>query len=118
MNPSNSNACPGCGLVLPALEEPAHPYLGASPACWAVYCDVLAREYGDPAYFRVHQFTVDTYAVQHPGMPERRSIQSVALHLIALCLVLEGEAKPSDGSKLHRRLAKCSGFHVDEATGQ
>jgi hypothetical protein len=42
-----------------------------------VYGEMLAREYGDPAYFRVHQLTVDTYAVQHPGPRERRAIQSV-----------------------------------------
>jgi len=50
---------------------------------------VLAREYSEPAYFGVHQLTVDTYAVQHPGVAERRSIQSVALHLITLSLMVE-----------------------------
>lgn len=103
-------ACQGCGLVLPERRGPAHPYLGCSPSCWAVYGEVLAREYGDPAFFRVHQLTVDTYAVQHPGVPERRSIQSVALHLITLCLVIEEGTDPSDGPTLHRRLAKRSRF--------
>jgi hypothetical protein len=32
---------------------------------------------------------VDAYAVQHPGKPERRAIQSVAVHLISLCAQLE-----------------------------
>jgi hypothetical protein len=32
---------------------------------------------------------VDTYAAQHPGSPSRRSIQSVAGHLISLYVVLE-----------------------------
>ena len=72
---------------------------------------MLAREYGDPAYFRLHQVTVDTYAVQHPGVPERRSIQSVALHLITLCLFVEEGADPAEGPKLHKRLAKQSSFH-------
>src|SRR5439155_5676888 len=37
-----------------------------------------------------HRITVDAYAVQHPGQPSPQTIQSVALHLISLCLVLEG----------------------------
>ena len=99
--------CPGCGLVLPGQPDaPNHPDIGASGACWALYGEVLAREYEDPAYFRVHQLSVDTYAAQHPGVPERRSIQSLALHLITLCRVLEDEADPADGPELHRRLAK------------
>jgi len=103
--------CPGCGLVLPArLAAPTHAYIGASAECWALYGEVLAREYEDPAYFRVHQLTVDAYAVQHPGRPERRSIQSVALHLITLCVVIEQGADPSDGPKLHKGLAKRPGF--------
>jgi hypothetical protein len=55
--------------------------------------------------------TVDAYAVQHPGVPERRSIQSVALHLITLCLVLEDNADPRVGPRLHKRLAGRSSFH-------
>ena len=106
-----STPCPGCGLQLAEREGPAYPYLGSSPACWALYGEVLAREYGDQAYFGVHQLTVDTYAVQHPGLPERRSIQSVALQLITLCLVLEDGADPGAGPKLHKRLTKRPGFH-------
>lgn len=59
------------------------------PGCWAAYGEVLAREYGDVHYARNHRLTVDAYAVQHPGHPSPQSIQSVALHLISLCLVLE-----------------------------
>jgi hypothetical protein len=33
--------------------------------------------------------TVDAYAVQHPPNRDRRNRQSVALHLMSLCLVLE-----------------------------
>ena len=88
-------ACPGCGLVLPARDGPAHPYIGASPACWALFGELLAREYADPRYRRVHRTTVDAYATQHPGVPERRSVQSVALHLAGLLLVFE-EGMPSE----------------------
>lgn len=111
MIPPASTACPGCTLILPEREGPTHAYLGASPACWAMYGEVLAHEYSDPAYFRIHQLTVDTYAVQHPGVPERRSIQSLALHLITLYLVLEKRTEPTSGPKLHKRLANQRRFH-------
>jgi hypothetical protein len=81
--------CPGCGALLPETDGPTHPYLGASAACWAVYSEVLAKEYGEYRYPSCHQLTVDTYSIQHPGTPSRRSIQSVAVHLISLHLVLE-----------------------------
>lgn len=38
---------------------------------------------------RVHRLTVDAYAVQHPGTPERRSTQSVWVHLAGLYLTME-----------------------------
>ena len=44
-------ACPGCGALLPVENGPTHPYMRSSPACWARYGEVLAREFGDPAYF-------------------------------------------------------------------
>jgi hypothetical protein len=98
--------CAGCGLELPAIDGPAHPYIGASAACWALYGELLAREYQDAELFARHQLTVDTYAVQHPGVEERRSAQSVGLHLMTLCLVLGRGADPADGSLLHRRFVE------------
>jgi hypothetical protein len=86
---SAATSCPGCGLYLPPSDGPVHPYVGASPACWALYSEILAREYSDPAYMRVHRLTVDAYCAQHPGVPERRSIQSVNVHLVGLHLVLD-----------------------------
>ena len=76
--------------MVPASDQPTHPYIGASPGCWALYGKVLEKEYADyPLYAPVHRLTVDVYAVQHPGTPSRRSIQSVAVHLIRLHLQLE-----------------------------
>ena len=68
--------------------------MGASSACWARYGQLLAREYGPLGMPAVHRLTVDAYAVQHPGVPERRTIQSVAVHLIALHLVLDRGEPP------------------------
>jgi hypothetical protein len=87
--------------VLPPEDGPTHPYMRSSPWCWARFGEVLAREFGDRAHFAVHQLTVDAYAVQHPGVPERRTIQSVGLHLMTLCMVLERGADPREGPRLH-----------------
>ena len=81
--------CPACGGTFPASDGPTHRYLESSPGCWAAYGEVLAREYSDPVYARLHRLTVDTYAVQHPGRPIPQTIQSAAGHLVSLCLVLE-----------------------------
>jgi hypothetical protein len=63
--------------------------MAASPGCWALYGEVSAREYTDAAYRRGGRQIIDAYAVQHPGVNERRAAQSVWVHLVSLCLVLE-----------------------------
>jgi len=87
--------CPGCGLALPAHPGPTHPYIGASAACWARYGELLAREYGPLNLREGHRLSVDAYAVQHPGRPGRRAMQSVAVHLIALHLMLDHGHPPA-----------------------
>lgn len=85
-----TQACPGCGArYLPQKVDETHAYIGASPACWAAFGELLAREFQDPAYGWIHRHTVDVYTVQHPGEDDRRQRQSVALHLIGLCQWLE-----------------------------
>jgi hypothetical protein len=75
--------------MFPESDGPVHRYMESSPGCWAAFGEVLAREYSDFNYARMHRLTVDSYAVQHPGQPSPQSIQSVALHLISLSLVLQ-----------------------------
>ena len=83
-------ACIGCGAMVEDLSGKPHPYLGASAGCWQLYGRLLAREYEDYEALRdTHLYTVDAYSLQHPGVPERRSIQSVSLHLVRLYLALE-----------------------------
>jgi hypothetical protein len=81
--------CVGCGGLFPKMEGPTHLYMESSPGCWAIYGEVLAREYSNVAFSQTHRVTVDAYAAQHPGHPSPQSIQSVAGHLIRLCLLLE-----------------------------
>ncbi len=88
--------CQGCDALVPASDGPTG--YGAAPGCWALYGAVLAKEYSDIRFGSMHRLTVDTYAVQHPGQPERRAIKSVAVHLIGLHLALERGLAPA----LHR----------------
>lgn len=102
--PMERDPCPGCGQRFPAVSTPGHRYQGASPGCWAVYGRVLARDYQDRRYWGTHGLLVDTYAAQHPGEYSRQSAQSVALHLCAMAVLLDG-ATPEEAMALRRRLA-------------
>jgi hypothetical protein len=86
---SQAIRCVGCGETVPDVDVPGHRYIGSSPGCWAMFGEVLAREYSDFRYARAHRLTVDAYAVQHPGEPSPHAIASVGLHLMRLHWVLE-----------------------------
>jgi hypothetical protein len=94
-------ACPGCVLVVGPVDGPVHPYIGASPGCWAAFNDLMISDLGGEASGQV---VGDTYAVQHPGVPQRRAIQSVCVHLITLCATLE-RGWPSERAVHLRRAA-------------
>jgi hypothetical protein len=79
-----------CGLELPRGDAPMpmHDYIGATASCWALYSELHAKQYqgfGARTPVRV----IDAYCVQHHGAQERRAIQSVNVHLVALYLQLE-----------------------------
>ena len=94
--------CPGCGLVAEPAEGPVHAYIGASPGCWARFGELtVVGLSGVPAGY----LAGDTYAVQHPGEPERRAIQSIAVHLVTLCALLERAWRPEKAIALRRRVA-------------
>ncbi len=98
--------CPGCGTrYLPQVLDETHPYIGASPACWATFGEVLAREFENVTFGRVHRHTVDVYSVQHPGTDDRRQRQSVALHLIGICHWLEHDLGMERLNAITQRLA-------------
>ncbi len=88
-------------------DRPIHAYMLSTPGCWAAFGEVLAREYADPALFsRSHRWTVDSYAVQHPGLAtDRRAVQSVRLHYAALYLNLEEGRQHIDLPALQTLLA-------------
>lgn len=105
MSARDESVCPGCGLTMPADDSAVYDgYYNTSPECWSVYAEVLGAEYGDPALFaRIHQLTVDAYAVQHAGGPHPD--KSVALHLLGLYLVFEQDLRPTRLPRLFQNLA-------------
>jgi len=103
---SEMTICPGCRAELAAIDGPTHRYIGASAACWAVYGQVLTRDFGAAGAPREHRLVVDAYAAQHPGTESLQAIRSVAGHLIALHFVLERDLPPGRITELLRRYAK------------
>ena len=97
--PTPAEACVGCGGIVPKAAGPTHPYMRASPGCWQIYGEVGVRLQGDGDGGRARWHHVDAYAVQHPGGAEhdRRQRQSVAVHLITLCLLFERHSRPPPG---------------------
>lgn len=105
------SACPGCGLLLEESDGPTHDYIRASAACWALYGQLLARDYGEFGMPEEHKFIVDAYAAQHPGVDEPRARQSVGVHLIRLCLMLERDLPQRYATALMSR-ATNGGLHI------
>lgn len=89
-------ACLGCGGFVPDVAGPSHPYMSASPGCWQIYGELGSRWLGQPGAGPARWQHVDAYAVQHPDGAEqdRRQRQSIAVHLVSLCLLLESGQPP------------------------
>lgn len=86
-----TSICPACGFP-GDYDGPVHKYLSPSPACWARYGEVLAREYSDRDYWPVHRLLTDAYCGQHSIGEDRRARQSLYLHLTGLMLHFEDRA--------------------------
>ncbi len=102
--PGRTIACFGCGAQVTAIDGPTHAYILSAPGCWERYGEVLAAELSEPARWPAHQLSVDAYAVQHPSNPDRRNRQSVAVHLVSLCLLLERQLPPERAPVLRAAL--------------
>lgn len=103
LTPVGLSVCKGCGLGLPPHSGPTHAYVGASPACWSLYGELPTAFGITRVSDAVRRLALDTYAVQHPGTPQMRSVQSVAIHAMGLCVLLERGAE-------ERRIAPVLGF--------
>jgi hypothetical protein len=88
-----TQACPGCGIVLPRSEGPTHAYMNSSPGCWALYGRLSSAPIARAQGSRSRRMAEDAYAVQHPGARDRRCVQSVAVHLMGLCMLIERQGQ-------------------------
>ena len=110
MTTSNLIRCLGCGAWVPDSDGPAHEYMLSAPGCWALFNEVAVQQY-EIASFDLRRMAVDAYAVQHPGMTDRRAVQSVAVHLISLYFVLERGLTPTEAThKMRQALTDKSRF--------
>jgi hypothetical protein len=99
--------CYGCGALVKDISGKPHKYIGAVAGCWEVYGEILSKEYGEFGYPQpIHRLTVDTYAVQHPGEPNRKAIQSVNGHLVSLYLVIEQRLDGNTATEALGRIVK------------
>ncbi len=91
-NEENAERCSGCALGV----------AGGTAGCQAIFDELLARDFGDVGYFRLHRLLVDTYSLQHP---ERycASAKSLAAHLMGLCWAIEHEGNRATGNNSLRR---------------
>jgi hypothetical protein len=99
--------CFSCGALAPDMEGSTHKYVLSSPGGWALYGQILARDYSEYNYPPIHRLVVDAYAVQHPGKPMRQAIQSVTVHLIGLYLSLE---KGMEAKQVTRAIGRATQF--------
>ena len=75
------SSCIGCGLV---IEQ-------GTAGCRARFDSLLARDFGNALYFRMHRKMVDTYALQHPD-DFCASAKSLAAHLAGLSWFIDNPA--------------------------
>lgn len=107
--PTTAIPCTGCGGRVPDVPGVTHPYIVSSPGCWAIYGELLAERLSTLLVSEargVHH--VDCYAAQHPGGAERdrRQRQSVAVHLLTLCLTLEFGLTPAKATRTRGRASR------------
>ena len=84
--------CDGCGL---ASSE-------GTAGCQAIFDALLARDFSDATYFRMHRMLVDTYSLQHPDR-YCASAKSLAAHLTGLGALLERGGSRAVGVEALRR---------------
>lgn len=77
-------SCPDCGAPVADRD-----------ACRELFDGLVARDFSDLLYFRMHRLAVDAYALQHPDA-YGRSAKSLAAHLTGVCVALERDAERTE----------------------
>ena len=94
------------------FEGETHKYMLSAPGCWAMFCEILEREYTDFRYAQAHHFTVDAYACQHPGKPEvSQAVKSVGIHLSSLFMFFEKGMPISQGGNFKEQFSQFNKKH-------
>jgi len=91
---NTSDACEDCGAFV----------AGGRDACLKLFEEILAREFSDYRYGRIHRLTVDAYSLQHPDK-YMRSGKSFAAHLTGMCAALEHQDAPALNQAVQRWLS-------------
>ena len=98
--------CPYCGLQANKTDGPVHKYLLSTASCWAAYGELLVLEYQDLQYNKVHEISVDAYALQHPGEQSPQTIGSAHIHLASLYAYFELDRSLGELDLIKREVAK------------
>jgi hypothetical protein len=88
---------------LPTSAAPTHRYIGASPACWELFSNLLNAGYPPLALAPLNALLSDAYAAQHPGSPSEQAINSVAVHLLVLYGVFVRGISPNNALWVRQR---------------
>ena len=112
--PTTLVACAQCGAMVPDIDGPTHAYVPSAPGCWAAFGDLRADEMLRLTTSEASNLAVDAYMAQHPGDgSDRRDRQSVFVHLVSLCAVIERNASPARSPEVLRAiLARQSEFPI------
>lgn len=98
------------------MTESLHHYFSSCAECGAKIADgdrtcqqlfeeVIAREFSDYTYAKVHRLTVDVYALQHPDK-YMKSAKSFAAHLTGIYAALDLDSKASTDQIIQQWLNK------------
>ena len=79
-NITSDEVCEDCGVKVAQGKA----------GCLKLFEDILAREFSDYRYGKIHRLTVDSYSLQHPH-EYMRSAKSFAAHLTGMCAAIESE---------------------------
>ncbi len=78
----------------------------SSPGCWAMFSEIMTREFSEIKYWQAHQFTVDAYALQHVGnKDDKRDLNSVHIHFAALFGIFEKGVSLQNAPELRKQFS-------------
>ena len=99
--------CFSCGALSLKIEGDCHEYMLASSGCYEMFKEVLEKEYSDFTYAKAHHYTVDAYAIQHPGeITNRKAINSVGTHLMSLYFLFNKELNLDKAAQVKMEFAQ------------